>query len=136
LDSTKIKAGVYACLRVSDTGCGISQENIKRIFEPFFTTKEVGKGTGLGLATVFGIVQQHNGWINVYSEVGMGTVFSIYFPRLADPLHQDSKPSVTVAEPGQNEVILLVEDDSFLRASVNKTLSQLGYQVLEAINGH
>ena len=77
------RAGSFACLSVSDTGAGIPPEILPRIFEPFFTTKEIGKGTGLGLATAFGIVQQHNGWINVVSQVGRGTTFYVYLPRLA-----------------------------------------------------
>jgi two-component system cell cycle sensor histidine kinase/response regulator CckA len=76
------RAGSFACLSVSDAGAGIPPEILPRIFEPFFTTKEIGKGTGLGLATAFGIVQQHNGWINVISQVGQGTTFHIYLPRL------------------------------------------------------
>jgi PAS domain S-box-containing protein len=129
------RAGSFVCLSVSDTGCGIAPENLQKIFEPFFTTKEVGKGTGLGLATVFGIVQQHQGWVNVYSEVGYGTTFRIYLPRLAKI--SEPKPEQTASDSmiGGNETVLLVEDDAFLRASVRKTLSQLGYRVFEAVNG-
>ena len=133
--SVQIRAGSFVCLSVSDTGCGITAENLPRIFEPFFTTKDVGKGTGLGLATVFGIVQQHQGWINVYSEVGHGTTFRIYLPRLAKIAAEKPEQLKSIAMPGGNETILLVEDDAFLRASVRKTLSQLGYRVLEAGNG-
>jgi CheY-like chemotaxis protein len=120
---------------VSDTGSGIAQENLARIFEPFFTTKDVGKGTGLGLATVFGIVQQHQGWINVYSEPGHGTRFRIYLPRL---LRSDEKQTVMAARAtvnGGNETILVVEDDPSLRNSVITILSRLGYRVLEASTG-
>jgi CheY-like chemotaxis protein len=120
---------------VSDTGNGIRPEIQPRIFEPFFTTKEVGKGTGLGLATVFGIVQQHQGWINFYSEVGHGTTFRIYLPRLAALSAQKPKEPAGTKLRGGNETILLVEDDPFLHASVRKILFQLGYRVLAATNG-
>jgi two-component system cell cycle sensor histidine kinase/response regulator CckA len=135
LHSAQVRPGSFVCLSVSDTGCGIPPENLPRIFEPFFTTKEVGKGTGLGLATVFGIVQHHQGWVNVYSEVGHGTTFRIYLPRLVTMSRQKPEPLAPIAMRGGNETILLVEDDAFLRASVRKALSQLGYRVLEAING-
>jgi PAS domain S-box-containing protein len=129
------RRGAFVCLSVSDTGCGIPPDNLPRIFEPFFTTKDVGKGTGLGLATVFGIVQQHQGWINVYSEVGQGTTFCIYLPRLVRFSREEPEKSKLASVRGGNETILLVEDDAFLRAAVSKTLSQLGYHVLEAISG-
>jgi signal transduction histidine kinase/ActR/RegA family two-component response regulator len=133
--SPHARPGSFVCLSVGDTGCGIPPENLSRIFEPFFTTKDVGKGTGLGLATVFGIVQQHQGWINVYSEVGRGTTFRVYLPRLAAKSGQESgQPALTTVRGGK-EMILLVEDESALRASVRTSLSQLGYRVLEAVNG-
>jgi PAS domain S-box-containing protein len=133
--SAQARPGSFVCLSVSDTGCGIPAENLPRIFEPFFTTKDVGKGTGLGLATVFGIVQQHQGWVHVYSEAGHGTTFRIYLPRLAGMSRQKPELPTLTSMRGGNETILLVEDDAFLRASVHKALSQLGYRVLEAING-
>ncbi|HXS68534.1 MAG TPA: PAS domain S-box protein [Candidatus Polarisedimenticolia bacterium] len=129
------RRGLFACLKISDSGSGISAENLPHIFEPFFTTKEVGKGTGLGLATVFGIVQQHQGWINVESEVGRGTTFRIYFPRIEKPSspagNQTTLPSM---RPG-NETILLVEDDFAVSISVEYTLNHLGYRVLTAADG-
>jgi len=131
----KSRPGSFVCLSVSDTGCGIPPEILPKIFEPFFTTKDVGKGTGLGLATVFGIVQQHQGWINVYSEVGRGTIFRIFLPRLARISDQKSAPPATGPMPGGNEMILFVEDEPKLRASVTSLLSRLGYNVLEAANG-
>jgi PAS domain S-box-containing protein len=133
--STHAHPGSFVCLSVSDTGCGIPPENLSRIFEPFFTTKDIGKGTGLGLATVFGIVQQHQGWIEFQSEVGRGTTFRIYISRLAKMPEQKPEPPALTAIRGGNETILLVEDDVFLRASVNTILSRLGYRVLEAVNG-
>jgi CheY-like chemotaxis protein len=133
--SGQIRPGKFICLSVSDTGCGIPRENLQRIFEPFFTTKEVGKGTGLGLATVFGIAQQHNGWVNVYSEVGQGTTLRIYLPRLARTSDQKFVAPMTETARGGGETILLVEDEPRLRASVQKILSRLGYNVLEAANG-
>ncbi|MFO1512550.1 MAG: PAS domain S-box protein [Verrucomicrobiota bacterium] len=129
------RPGRFACLSVSDTGRGIPKEILPRIFEPFFTTKDVGKGTGLGLATVFGILQQHNGWINAYSEVDRGTTFRIYLPLLAvtaDP--EESQPSAG-AMRGGHETILLVEDEQSLRVLTRNVLTRLGYRVLEATTG-
>ncbi len=138
--SSQSRPGRFVCVSVSDTGSGIPSEILPKIFEPFFTTKGVGKGTGLGLATVFGIVQQHQGWINVYSEVGKGTTFKIYLPRLTQtPLTTAARPKPATtdlsAKPGGSETILLVEDDAALRAVVRKTLLKLGYRVFEAVNG-
>jgi PAS domain S-box-containing protein len=133
--SPQARPGSFVCLSVSDSGCGIPLEILPKIFEPFFTTKDVGKGTGLGLATVFGIVQQHQGWINVYSEVNHGTTFRVYLPRLAKNAGQKSSQSVLTTTSGGNETILLVEDDPSLRVSVRKALSQLGYRILEAPTG-
>jgi PAS domain S-box-containing protein len=129
------RPGSFACVSVSDNGGGIPPEILPRIFEPFFTTKAVGKGTGLGLATVFGIVQQHQGWINVYSEAGQGTTFRIYLPRLIKPSDKKAGWSSLASLRSGNETILLVEDDSSLRASIRIALSRLGYRVLEASNG-
>jgi len=129
------RPGSFVCLSVSDTGCGISPDHLPRIFEPFFTTKDVGKGTGLGLATVFGIVQRHQGWINVYSELGRGTIFRIYLPRLvAKPGHESGQFELPPVHGGK-ETILLVEDEAPLRASIRSALSQLGYRVLESVSG-
>jgi two-component system, cell cycle sensor histidine kinase and response regulator CckA len=133
--SPQIRPGKFISLSVSDTGSGIAPENLAKIFDPFFTTKEVGKGTGLGLATVFGIVQQHQGWINVYSEVGKGTTFRIYFPRLARISDQKFMTPVMEAGRGGNETILLVEDEPTLRQSVKTVLLRLGYRVLDAAKG-
>ena len=133
--SGRAGSGSLVCLSVSDTGCGIPPEVLPRIFEPFFTTKEAGKGTGLGLATVFGIVEQHQGWINVHSEVGHGTTFHIYLPQLTKISRQKPEQPTSSVMCGGNETILLVEDDVSLRASTRKILSQLGYRVLEAVNG-
>jgi PAS domain S-box-containing protein len=131
------RAGRFVCLSVSDSGCGIPPEVMPRIFEPFFTTKEVGKGTGLGLATVFGIVQQHGGWINVYSEVGRGTTFRIYLPRLlAGTMDTKLLPRSRGPIRGGTETILMVEDEPALRASAVTTLFRLGYRVLEASSGN
>jgi PAS domain S-box-containing protein len=129
------RPGSFACVSVSDTGCGIPPEILPRIFEPFFTTKEVGKGTGLGLATAFGIVQQHQGWINVHSEAGQGTTFRIYLPRLTQRAAEKAVWSSLATIRGGNETILLVEDEPALRAPIRIALSRLGYRVLEASNG-
>jgi PAS domain S-box-containing protein len=133
--SAQARPGSFVCLSVSDSGCGIPPEILPKIFEPFFTTKEVGKGTGLGLATVFGIAQQHQGWVAVYSEVGHGTTFRVYLPRLAGNADRTAAPSAVTARRGGGETVLLVEDDPSLRVSVRKSLSQLGYRILEAPTG-
>jgi len=135
--SAQARPGSFVCLSVSDNGCGIARENLSRIFEPFFTTKDVGKGTGLGLATVFGIVQQHQGWVNVYSEAGQGTTFRIYLPRLAtlsSPAKKHEPLKLTNLR-GRNETILLVEDDDFVRLTIANSLSRLGYRVFAVGNG-
>jgi PAS domain S-box-containing protein len=133
--TAQARPGSFACLSVSDTGSGIPPEILPRIFEPFFTTKEVGKGTGLGLATVFGIVQQHQGWINVYSEVGRGTIFRVYLPRQTKTSDTEFIWSSRASVPGGSETLLLVEDDFAVRKAVRKALSRLGYRVLEADTG-
>ncbi|HEX2862078.1 MAG TPA: PAS domain S-box protein, partial [Lacunisphaera sp.] len=122
-------------LSVSDTGSGISAEVLPKIFEPFFTTKEVGKGTGLGLATAFGIVQQHHGWIEVDSELGRGSTFRVYLPRLTVAPDATKTAETVKSQPGRGEVILLVEDEASVRDLGGKALRGQGYRVLVATNG-
>lgn len=134
-DNLGAEPGKYAMIRVTDTGCGIATEHLSRLFEPFFTTKAPGKGTGLGLATVFGIVKLHRGFIRVSSEIGKGTSFEILLPPSDEPL---APPSPLPPEPepaGERETILLVEDDKNLRKSTRMLLEMTGYVVLEAANG-
>lgn len=130
--------GRFVCLCVSDTGCGMDANTLKHIFEPFFTTKEPGKGTGLGLATVYGILKQHNGWVQVESQPHRGSTFRVFLPfhpkAPAKPddlieLEQDSTP-------GGDETVLVVEDEASVRATIVKTLRNRGYRVLEAVNGN
>jgi len=128
----------YVLLTVSDTGGGMDENTQKQIFEPFFTTKEVGKGTGLGLSTVYGIVKQHNGFINCYSEPGAGTTFKIYLPRGTKPSGPAVQPSAIGRPPllkGGSETILLAEDDDDLRKLIRQVLEDFGYTVLEASDG-
>jgi PAS domain S-box-containing protein len=135
-DHLDTQLGKYVLLAISDTGCGMSPEVKAHIFEPFFTTKERGHGTGLGLATVFGIIKQSGGNIWVYSEEGMGTTFKIYLPSVAEKKSEPPvDPEVGVEMPGGSETILLVEDDAGVRALLRQVLSPLGYTLLEAGNG-
>jgi PAS domain S-box-containing protein len=129
------RAGRFVCFSKTDTGCGIPPENLQRIFEPFFTTKEVGKGTGLGLATVYGIVKQHQGWIEVESTVGKGTTFHIYIPHAGSENVETEKPAALITIRGGNETILLVEDEKPVRELVARVLQKYGYKILPAGSG-
>jgi PAS domain S-box-containing protein len=130
-----VQPGPYARLSVSDTGCGMDAETQAHIFEPFFTTKERSKGTGLGLATVYGIVKQSGGNIWVYSEVGRGTVFKIYLPRAPQGAEVRQQAEVQQQLPGGVETILVAEDDAAVQALVCGALADRGYTVLEARDG-
>ncbi|HEV2694572.1 MAG TPA: response regulator, partial [Verrucomicrobiae bacterium] len=119
----------------TDTGSGIAPEIMPRIFEPFFTTKKSGQGTGLGLATVFGIVQQHQGWVIAESEPGHGAAFRVYLPRLSDVTATETIPPAPSAPVKGNETILVAEDEPALRKLVAQGLTRHGYRVLEAASG-
>jgi CheY-like chemotaxis protein len=127
--------GHYACLSVSDTGCGMDEDTKLRIFEPFFTTKEVGKGTGLGMSIIYGIIKQHNGYINVYSEPAIGTTFKIYLPLIAGTEHQVRDTEGSRPLRGGSETVLLVEDDPTVRELHKTMLEEGGYTVIEAVDG-
>jgi two-component system cell cycle sensor histidine kinase/response regulator CckA len=128
--------GKYVLLSVSDTGSGMDAATVARIFEPFFTTKEIGKGTGLGLATVYGIVKQSAGHILVYSEPGHGTTFKIYLPSADHKIGLESQPEVETAAPKRHgTTILLVEDDELMRGLTRQLLQEHGYTVIEADDG-
>jgi two-component system, cell cycle sensor histidine kinase and response regulator CckA len=136
----EIKPGRYVRLAVSDTGCGMSEALSNRIFEPFFTTKERGRGTGLGLSTVYGIIKQSGGYIKVYSEEGVGTTFKIYLPMLSSHENQFSKTGGSTGELSslkttRQETVLLVEDDEAVRNLTIRVLKQYNYNVLSAGNG-
>ncbi len=130
-----IQPGRYALISVADTGHGMDKETQSRIFEPFFTTKEKGKGTGLGLSTVYGIVKQSSGYVFAQSEVGAGTTFYVYLPRVEDPAAELSPAKSPPNEAGGCETVLLVEDEESVRELVRITLAARGYNVLEAENG-
>ena len=125
-------AGEFVCLKVSDTGTGIAPEHLPRIFEPFFTTKELGKGTGLGLATVYGIVTQHRGWIEVASQPGAGATFRIFLPAIPTPASAAATPQAEAELPGGTETILLVEDEYAVRMITRRVLERRGYKIYEA----
>ena len=128
------RAGDFVLLSVADTGCGMSPEILHRIFEPFFTTKEVGRGTGLGLATVYGIIKQHQGWITVDSQVGVGSTFKIYLPsnKSADVR---KRPVEATLRQGRGETVLLAEDEAAVATLAARILSRNGYEVIIATDG-
>ena len=131
------RAGEFVCLSVKDSGCGMDATTLSHLFEPFFTTKDTGKGTGLGLATVYGIVQLHHGWIVVESQVGVGSTFTIFFPIGTKPAEAIPQPPGTRPLPvkGGTETILVVEDEPALRSLVVSILELYGYRVFQAPTG-
>jgi nitrogen-specific signal transduction histidine kinase/CheY-like chemotaxis protein len=127
------KPNAYALILVTDTGIGMDEKTQEKIFEPFFTTKELGKGTGLGLSIVYGIVKQHNGYINVSSRPGEGSTFLLYLPEVKEK-PRETKSAVREAKGG-SETLLLAEDNADIRAVISDILKMLGYTVIEAVNG-
>jgi len=134
LDHTVVRPGPYVLLAVTDTGIGMTADTVAHIFEPFYTTKESGRGTGLGLSTVYGVVKQSGGYIWVYSELGKGTTFKVYLPRVKDDV-QVSPAAETPAFTARrgHETILLVEDEPAVRELTQMVLSERGYRVIEAL---
>jgi PAS domain S-box-containing protein len=129
------KPGSYVCVSVADTGTGIPPENLDRIFDPFFTTKEVGKGTGLGLATVLGIVRGHEGFVRVDSRQGQGTIFALYFPALLEAQATPTMSREATPPKGHGELILVVDDEPSVREGLRRTLQTHGYAVVTAAQG-
>jgi CheY-like chemotaxis protein len=130
------KPGDYALLTVTDTGYGMDKNTLAHLFEPFFTTKDPGRGTGLGLATVYGIVKSHAGYIMCYSEVGQGTTFKVYLPVVDQAPEETSRPQIdTTVTEGGDETILLVDDDEDVREIGRRMLESFGYRVLSAPDG-
>jgi len=129
------RTGRFVHLQVADTGCGIAAQNLRRIFDPFFTTKAVGKGTGLGLATVYGIVNQHQGWIEVASQVGKGATFEVFLPFHLRAADAPKEAPVERPVRGGHETILVVEDEAPVRELVCNLLEGYGYKILQAESG-
>lgn len=128
------RPGMYAVICVADTGVGMDEETVKRIFDPFFTTKEVGKGTGLGLSTVYGIVKQHEGYLDVRSEAGKGTAFTMYFPLVSASVEKEKENNEALLKKG-TETILVAEDDEDVRIYITDILKIFGYKVIAVSNG-
>jgi len=126
--------GPWVALAVSDSGTGMPEEILPHIFEPFFTTKKVGQGSGLGLAQVYGIVRQHDGYIGMSSQVGQGTTFTIYLPEWVEETADKASPVEADLLPGQGELILLVDDNAMVREVGEAMLENLGYRVATAQN--
>jgi signal transduction histidine kinase len=129
------RAGRFVEISVADTGCGMDAKVMDHLFEPFFSTKDVGKGVGLGLATVYGMVNQHQGWIEVESQPGKGAVFTVYFPAMEQPRQVEVEQTLPVNVKGGSEMVLVVEDEVAVREVVCKVLKGHGYRVLEAGSG-
>jgi PAS domain S-box-containing protein len=130
-----LQPGAYLRLQVSDNGVGMDEDTQTRVFEPFFTTKPVGKGTGLGLATVYAIVQEHRGRITCESRVGEGTTFSVYLPALDSPAAAPSQAPEPAASPKGTETLLLIDDEELVRRTLGRGLEKAGYRILEGANG-
>jgi CheY-like chemotaxis protein len=130
-----VHPGKFVLVTIADTGTGMTQRVKERIFDPFFTTKEVGKGTGLGLSTALTIVKSHGGFMNVYSEPGQGTRFSIYFPAAESEHGIDDEKGISALPRGSGEIILVVDDEVNIREVMKATLESFGYQVISASDG-
>jgi CheY-like chemotaxis protein len=134
--NSEVRAGRFVCLSFTDHGCGMDTQILARIFDPFFTTKDVGKGTGLGLSTIHGIVKQHEGWVDVTSEVGKGSTFRIFLAAVdAKPAPAAPPTQHTAPEPGKGETVLVVEDELAVRELACAALEKRGYRILKAANG-
>ena len=134
-DHPEARSGRHVRVSVADTGCGLSPEMQSHLFEPFFTTKETGQGTGLGLATVYGIVKQHDGWIEVASEEGRGATFNVFLPVYSKPARAEARQPSRAPVKGGTETVLVVEDEPTVRTLACSVLAQFGYKVLEASSG-